>query len=162
MDIAWHWYWPSFGGQLLVSQDVAELFRNFRQSRIGVERGGQLFVNPSDSRGIVLALATPPHKNDRAGKTWLELDARRCREEVEVANDAGLRLIGYWHTHPQSIPVISNTDIKCFSKFSARYAQDLPQPLAIIVGNSSGPSSIKAWSFREGRYVEAIHKNWKD
>jgi len=56
--------------------------------------------------------------------------------------------------------MISPTDIRSFSSFAAHYTQDLPHPLAIIVGNSNGPEGIKAWSFREGHYVEAAWTNW--
>lgn len=105
--IAWQWSWPGLNTPLLVSQEVASLLEGYRQMRFDVERGGQLFVDPSSDAGLVLALATPPHKDDRAGRTWLDLNARRCRKEIELANAAGLRLVGYWHTHPQSIPMIS-------------------------------------------------------
>jgi len=83
------------------------------------------------------------------------LDAERCRQEIQDANDQGLRLVGYWHTHPQSVPTISSADVGSFSRFAARYTQDLPHPIAIIVGKSEKPEGIKAWSFRGGRYIEA-------
>lgn len=158
--IAWQWIWPVVDSDLLVSQDVANLLGRFRQGLFDVERGGQLFVDPSSATGLVLALATPPHRNDRAGRAWLELDAHRCRDEIERANAAGLRLVGYWHTHPQSIPMISTSDIVSFSRFAAHYTQDIPHPLAIIVGNSSSLEGMKAWSFRSGRYVEAVRNSW--
>lgn len=158
--IAWRLSWPGVDTHLLVMQDVACLLENYRQRHFDVERGGQLFVDPSNAAGLVLALATPPHGDDRAGKTWLELNAHRCRDEIERANASGLRLVGYWHTHPQHIPMISTTDIGSFSRFSARYTQDLPHPLAIIVGNAGIPEGIKAWSFREGRHMEAVWSTW--
>ncbi|KWS62527.1 MULTISPECIES: Mov34/MPN/PAD-1 family protein [Pseudomonas syringae group] len=158
--IAWRWSWPKIDTHLLVSQDVASLLDSYRQRRFDVERGGQLFVDPSNANGLILALATRPHVDDRAGRTWLELNARRCREEIERANAMGLRLVGYWHTHPQCIPMISPTDIGSFSRFAAHYTQYLPHPLAIIVGNSSSPEGIRAWSFREGRYIGAVWSPW--
>ncbi|WP_373429060.1 MULTISPECIES: Mov34/MPN/PAD-1 family protein [Achromobacter] len=158
--IAWQWSWPGVDTHLLVSQNVANLLGRYRQKRFDVERGGQLFVNPSSAGGLVLALATPPHGDDRAGRAWLELNVRRCRAEIERANAAGLRLVGYWHTHPQSVPMISPADIESFTRFAAQYTQDLPHPMAIIVGNSCSSEGIKAWSFREGGYVEAIWDSW--
>lgn len=158
--IAWQWSWPGLNTPLLVSEEVASFLDSYRQRRFEQERGGQLFVDPSNSIGLVLALATPPHKDDRAGKTWLDLNARRCRKEIEQANATGLRLVGYWHTHPQRIPMISPTDIKSFSRFAAHYTQDLPHPMAIIVGNSCSSDGIKAWSFRDGGYAEAAWGHW--
>ncbi len=99
-------------------------------------------------------LQQAPHKADKAGRTWLELDPERCKKEIQEANALGLRLIGYWHTHPQVIPQISGADISSFSRFAQRYSQVLPHPVAIIVGTSPDTSGIKAWSFREGMYIE--------
>ncbi len=60
--IAWQWTWPGLNTPLLVSQEVASLLESYRQKYFDVERGGQLFVDPSGAAGLVLALATPPHK----------------------------------------------------------------------------------------------------
>lgn len=149
--IAWQWSWPGVDTHLLVSQDVASLLERYRQRRFDVERGGQLFVDPASAAGLVLALATPPHRDDRAGRTWLELNAHRCRDEIERANAAGLRLVGYWHTHPQSIPMISPTDVGSFSRFAARYTQDLPHPLAIGFYPISTDGLKRAENFRSCR-----------
>jgi hypothetical protein len=154
-DIIWRWRWPGVSSELLVSQAVTTVLESHRQQVWGVERGGQLFVDPLHPSGLVLALATPPHHADRSGWAWLELNASRCLDEIENANAKGLRLVGYWHTHPQTIPAISSADIGSFSRFAARYIQDLPNPIAIIVGQSRKLEGIKAWSFREGTYVEA-------
>lgn len=153
--IVWRWQWPTINAELLVSQPVAEVFHRYRQRGWNTERGGQLFVDPANPVGLLLTLATPPHHADRAGWSWLELDAERCRQEIEAANAGGLRLVGYWHTHPQAIPKISPTDRDSFSRFAARHAQDLPHPIAVIVGTSFKPEGIVAWSIRNDHNIEA-------
>lgn len=154
-NIAWCWKWPAIDTELLVSQAAAKVLTSHRQRAWGMERGGQLFVDPFSPSGLMLALATPPHWADRAGLAWLELNECRCLQEITSANAQGLRLVGYWHTHPQTIPAISPADVGSFSRFAARYIQDLPNPVAIIVGQSKKSEGIKAWSFRAGGYVEA-------
>lgn len=151
----WGWRWPDINAELLLSKAASDVFGHARQLDGMTERGGQLFVNPIHPCGIVLSLATPPHPADKAGRTWLELNAERCMKEIKDANEQGLRLIGYWHTHPQSIPQISPTDISSFAKFARRYAQELPHPVAVIVGTSPATTGIKAWSFHAGKCVEA-------
>lgn len=153
--IAWSWQWQVFNAELLVSESVANTFNSYRQQSKNTERGGQLFVDIHSSVGLLLASATPPHKSDRSGFSWLELDEHRCQKEIKAANRQGLRLVGYWHTHPQTIPAISPADIKSFSDFAVRYSGDLPYPIAVIVGTSIQPNGIKAWSFRDGICVEA-------
>jgi hypothetical protein len=154
-NIAWSWTWPGIEFALSVSLDVAEVFDQHRQNAWKTERGGQLFVDLATPSGLVMTLATPPHSRDRAGRTWLELDTERCRQEIDAANAQGLRLVGYWHTPPQAIPAISPTDVASFSRFAARYTQELPHPIAVIVGLSQAPEGIKAWRFQNGGYEEA-------
>jgi len=155
-NVAWRWRWPAIDSELLVSQAVADVLTSHRQRVWGLERGGQLFVDPYNPSGLMLALATPPHQADRAGWAWLEFDEKRCRQEIESANAKGLRLVGFWHTHPQTVPAISPADVGSFSRFAASYIRDLPNPVAVIVGQSRKPEGIKAWSFRAAGYVEAI------
>jgi hypothetical protein len=112
-------------------------------------------VDPLSPSGLLLSLATPPHRADRTGWTWLELDARRCFQEIGEANAIGLRLVGYWHTHPQGVPVISPADVESFTRFAERYIRDLPNPIAVIVGQSSKSEGIKAWSIRPNGCLEA-------
>lgn len=158
----WHWIWPGVETELMVSRSVSDVFSSYRQNNSSVEKGGQLFVDPTYPSGMLLSFATIPHYADRAGRTWLELDAERCREEIENANEQGLRLVGYWHTHPQVIPQISSTDILSFTRFSQRYAQELPYPIAVIVGTSPSPEGVKAWSIRAGTCIEALRINEAD
>lgn len=153
--IAWSWKWPDVDYSLAVSQSVADVLDQYRQRSWRTERGGQLFVDLTNPYGLIMSLATPPHESDRAGWTWLELNSERCQHEVEFANAQGLRLVGYWHTHPQTVPAISPTDIASFSRFAARYAEELPHPIAVIVGLSPQPNGIKAWLFRNGACREA-------
>nr|WP_239002411.1 Mov34/MPN/PAD-1 family protein [Photorhabdus khanii] len=71
-------------------------------------------------------------------------------------------MVGYWHTHPQVIPQISSTDILSFARFAQRYAQELPYPIAVIVGTSPSPEDVKAWSIRAGTCIEALRINGAD
>ena len=57
-DIAWRWRWAEVDSELLVSQAVADILDSHRQGLFGVERGGQLFVNPVDPKGLLLAVAS--------------------------------------------------------------------------------------------------------
>lgn len=152
--IAWRWQWPRHGAELLVTEAVAQLLSAHHQRIWETERGGQLFVDPDDRRGLVLAGATSPHPADRAGWAWLELDSKRCRQEIAQANARGWRLVGYWHTHPQVMPKISPTDVASFAAFATRYAIALSSPLAVIVGKPVHPRGIRAWSIRDGQPKE--------
>lgn len=154
-SVVWKWHWPALNSELLVGGQASGIFEQYRQNQGAHERGGQLFVDPANPGGLLMSWASSPHPDDRSGRTWLELNAERCRAEIEQANTQGLRLVGYWHTHPQSIPQISATDIVSFVRFANRYRDALPQPVAVIVGTSPSDDGIKAWLFREGKFHEA-------
>lgn len=150
-DLLWEWSWPAVDGSVLVPASLLESLARYRQRAWNFERGGQLFIDPGDPRGLVLSVATAPDGRDRAGWTWLQLDSDRCKDEIRKYNSMGMRLIGHWHTHPQSVPRISTTDISSVGRFAQANAQFLENPLAVIVGQSSKPEGIQAWLFREGR-----------
>lgn len=154
-DALWHWEWPSIDGTLLVTGKLLDSLSMYRQRAWNNERGGQLFVDPNNARGLVLAVATPPHADDRAGWTWLELDPERCRQEIQIQNQAGLRLVGHWHTHPQKIPRISPTDVRSVARFARKNVALIPNPLAVIVGQSKSPDGIQAWIHRDGVLIQA-------
>ena len=113
-----------------------------------------MFVDLEQPAGVLLALATPPHPADRAGRHWLELDPDRCRDEIVRANDKGLRLVGYWHTHPQRVPCVSPQDLSSFSRFANQHGAQLPHPIAVIVGTSQAAEGIRAWSLGVNGWVE--------
>lgn len=152
--IAWRWRWPGHSAELLVTETVAQVLSAHRQRIWETERGGQLFVDLNDRRGLVLAGVTSPHPADRAERAWLELNPERCRQEIAHANVRGWRLVGYWHTHPQVMPKISPTDVASFVEFANRHAGPLPFPLAVIVGKPDHCLGIRAWSIRDGQPKE--------
>ena len=141
----WHWHWPQLPLQLLVAERAASLLCSHRQGPRDVERGGQLFVDIRDPRGLILSVATAPHCDDRAGVKWLELDPARCREETHAWQSKGLLLLGIWHTHAEPFPSLSQQDLKSLRKFGQ--ANDF-WPLAIVVGQGTFPENLRAWSVR--------------
>ena len=159
LDLAWIWEWKNLGVELNVSVDVADIFLGHRQKIGENERGGQLFVDLNLEDGLWLSEATLPHKNDRAGLSWLHLNPSRCKQEVLSANQRGLRLVGYWHTHPELVPNLSQQDIRSFREFSLKNSEYLSCPLAIIVGTGQEANSIRAWSLQSDKFILGLTKN---
>lgn len=155
MAESWVWRWPTLGVELIVPPPVVAVFNAHRQRFLQKERGGLLFVDPSDARGLVLAHASPPHLADRSGRFELTIDEQRGRIEIEEANARGLRLIGYWHTHPQRVPELSSTDVASFRALAICNPTSLPLPVAVIVGRSPKQEGIRAWSIRPEGIIRA-------
>ena len=158
----WMWHWSDLEVTLHVDNSVASFFENHRQEQGGHERGGQLFVDITRPDGLWLVEASGPHPDDKSGPTWLEMNLKRCREEIEKANARGLRLIGYWHSHPENVPALSGQDIRSLKKFSQHNADQLPNPLAVIVGRSLSSEGIRAWIYQKNKALLAAHLKQND
>jgi len=152
-ELAWVWVWHDLDVTLKVTSRVAEIFSNHQQKIGDNERGGQLFVDISCADGLWLADATLPHPDDQASTSWLIFDSDRCKQEIISANQQGLRLVGYWHTHPEKTPNLSSQDIKSFNEFSLKNSDQLACPLAIIVGNGNNKNSVRVWSMQGKKFI---------
>jgi len=137
----WKWRWDFFDVTIIVSDLVADTFKRHVQFSNDFERGGQLFVDLTMADGLWLSEASLPHPDDAAGVDWLHLNQERCTAEIINANQRGLRLVGYWHTHPENIPTISPQDVMSFRKFSALNSTLLQNPLVVVVGRHA----VDAW-----------------
>lgn len=151
------WSWAEWDVLLHVPETVQRLLLDHRQRANDHERGGQLFADLRGAEGMRVAIATLPHRRDRAGRQWLELDRKRCREELLRAAQQGLHLIGYWHTHPETIPHLSSQDVQSFRAFTRVNAPSIRYPVCVIVGHEA----IRAWSIREYEIVEATRINFE-
>lgn len=152
---AWQWNFREIGVKLLVSKSVYDLFDRNRQFGKKHECGGLLFVHNNHKDGVVLCLATPPSSKDKATRHSLEFDHERCRIETTDANENDLRLIGYWHSHPEDVPNLSSQDMQSFRNLIKDNPIELPSPIAIIVGRNLGPEGIRAWLIRGSTRFQA-------
>jgi len=144
-SFVWQWLLKEIEVTLLVEKSVFQLFDKNRQFGNKHECGGLLFVDSNNKNGLVLSMATPPNSRDKSTKYSLDFDPERCRTETKDANEKNLRLIGYWHSHPENIPNISPKDMQSFRKLIKDNPLELPSPIAVIVGRNKGPDGIRAW-----------------
>lgn len=150
-----NWIWPRFGVSIHVHPTVAAILESYRQGQGENERGGQLFVDITRPDGLWLVDASPPHPMDKSGFDWLEMNEDRCRQEIIAANAQGFRLIGYWHSHPENLPNLSGQDLRSLKKFSRQNCDDLPNPLAVIVGRGLSLNGIRAWIYHQEQAIPA-------
>jgi len=139
----WTWENPKF--TLHVTENVINVLSSHRQFGNQREIGGQLFVDVNQPDGIWLVKATLPHPADRSSHTSIEFDKLRCQQEINKASQEGLQFIGYWHTHPQNIPELSNQDLTSMLKFVNRNQHIQKCFVAVIVGRALSNKGIRAW-----------------
>ena len=76
-----------------------------------------------------------------------EIDPRRVIEEERALRGSGRAVVGFYHSHPQGLPVPSGTD--------RDYMALWPESVWVILGKE-GPSPVRAWTLEPGRPSGAI------
>lgn len=141
-------------GQILsLEQSVLDHFVKWRQLDPKIpEAGGQLFGSV-EGQCIRINLATGPRRSDRRGRFFFIADRLAERREISTFHKSGLHYFGDWHTHPQSIPSPSGTDLSSMADLFARSKHELNAFLMVIVGTAGFPDGLhvsvheaNAWS----------------
>lgn len=141
------------GQFLTLEQSVLDHFIKWRQLASKMpEAGGQLF-GAVQGQCIQIKQATGPRCSDRRGRFFFVADRLAERREISTLHKSGLHYFGDWHTHPQSIPTPSRTDISSMADLFARSKHDLNAFAMVIVGTAAPPTglhvslhSASAWS----------------
>ncbi|MCW0938432.1 Mov34/MPN/PAD-1 family protein [Pantoea sp. RG18] len=157
-SLAWAWEWEEYDFKIQVSEYVSTVFNDHRQHGHKIECGGLLFIDPSFNNGLWLSSATLPHPSDKSTRHWVEFNPNRCESEQTQARKHGLIFAGYWHTHPQSIPALSNQDKTSIERFYLTNKNIISSPIFIIVGTSPCKNGIKAWAYKNESFLEGVVK----
>lgn len=143
---------------LALENNVLNHFDKWRQLRPEMsEAGGQLF-GAVEGQCIKIKLATGPRCSDRRGRFFFVADRLTERREISKLHKSGLHYFGDWHTHPQTVPTPSGTDLASMADLFVRSKHELNAFLMVIVGTSRFPDGLHV-SFHEASAwsrVEAI------
>jgi integrative and conjugative element protein (TIGR02256 family) len=115
------------------------------------EAGGQLFGTIADKR-IQIQEATGPRKSDRRSRYSYVPDRKAEQREIDDHFPAGLHFLGDWHTHPESEPTPSGTDLSNMRECVKKSHRALSGFLLLIVGTASLPRGLHA-SLHDGNEV---------
>ena len=130
------------GQFLTLEQNVLDYFVGWRQLDPKMpEAGGQLF-GAVEGQCIKVKLATGPRRSDRRGRFFFIADRLAERREIGTLYKSGLHYFGDWHTHPQSIPTPSDTDLSSMAELFARSKHELNAFLMVIVGTAELPDGL--------------------
>jgi len=122
--------------------EVVARFRLHRQHRPWrKEAGGQLFAS-TIGNVVEIREATGPRPSDRRSIFGYVPD--RAAEQAEIKERYGrdLHFIGDWHTHRQSLPQPSWTDLNSMQDMFKRSEHDAPGFVLIVVGTQPFPAGL--------------------
>lgn len=105
------------------------------------EAGGQLFARFADIT-ISIEKATGPRRTDRRSPWSFLPDRLAERREINLLFKQGLHFVGDWHTHPQTRPAPSGTDMASFREMFQRSRHELSYFVMVIVGTDPAPDGL--------------------
>jgi len=127
---------------LVFEEDILSIMNNFKQNTpTSQEAGGQLF-GVLDKENIYLKYISTPKKTDVRSRFEYVPDRNKEKQEIAEMFKKGLNYIGDWHTHADSQPMPSSTDLKSIKDCFKKSKHQLNFFIMIIVGNGNLPESL--------------------
>lgn len=130
------------GQTLIITHAVIDHLKRHRQSSPCTrEAGGQLFAR-FDGNIIRIERATGPRLSDRRGLRKFVPNRLAERREIKRMFKKGLHYVGDWHTHPESLPIPSQTDADSVREMFRRSRHKLASFVIVISGTTAPPEGI--------------------
>lgn len=121
---------------LTFSANVLQVFHEFRQAKVDAPEAGGVLLGYVRGDHLEVVEATRPTAWDRRLRYLFERFPMGHELIVQArwgATGGKLRYLGEWHTHPESIPYPSCTDLTEWGKKAKERIDGRPM-LAVIVG----------------------------
>jgi len=120
----------------------------------GKETGGVLIGSySSDLSTAVVARATAPPSDSRAGATWFERGTAGMDKLLEDAWTTGLHYLGEWHYHPGGAPTASCGDRAQMRKIASDKEARCTTPILVILGDPHLEPKIAAYAQQDGTFL---------
>lgn len=138
------------GQRIIIEDSVIEHLLQHRQRRwYQTEAGGQLFAR-IEGDCLRVVEATGPRRTDRRTRSGYYPDRKAEQDEIAERHPKGSHFIGDWHTHRDTKPHPSESDLSSMADCFARSEHSLNGFLLLIVGTSEPPGGIYA-SLHDGK-----------
>lgn len=79
----------------------------------------------------------------------VSFDSLAAQLEREEKFENGLHCLGYWHTHPERVPMPSQADVDMMAEHALASKDMFSGIIFVIVGSSPAPEGLRIW-FHDG------------
>lgn len=108
------------------------------------ESVGQLYTKDMTGDVLRVDVVTKLHAK-WASHTGVRLDVAKVNEERARLFKQGLHCLGFWHSHPESVPSPSSDDIAMATDHAKASLNVYAGILFVIVGTADAPLGIGVW-----------------
>lgn len=130
------------GSHIILTESVLAHIAAHRQRRFWQsESGGQLFAR-LEGQDILVVEATGPRPGDQRGRSFYRPDKAAEQAEIDARFRHGLHFVGDWHTHPQTYPEPSNSDLASIADAVRRSTYTLNGFILLVVGTLDPPEGL--------------------
>src|SRR5206468_1929240 len=123
------------------------------------ETGGLLFGERDDAAKIVwVSEVSGPPPDSRASPTYFQCGISGMTElnaEKKKRSKRSVQYVGMWHTHPDSLPVPSLTDLEGMEQIVNATGGAPTRPLLLIIGQTNAGPAVGAYIITKPE-IEAI------
>ncbi|KAA6345214.1 hypothetical protein EZS27_007190 [termite gut metagenome] len=102
-----------------VSDEILSILDKYKQKNYQNESGGIILGSVYEDNNIYLSKLSEPNASDKSSRYSFERDKKTAQMIVNsefYKSDGKVIYLGEWHTHPESNPSPSFTDIKMIKK----------------------------------------------
>ncbi|HHA2904082.1 TPA: Mov34/MPN/PAD-1 family protein [Stenotrophomonas maltophilia] len=130
-----------------IAQNVLDHTVQFRQLNWrAAEAGGQLFGTVAGGE-VLITRAAGPHTGDTRSRYSYRSNPDAAQRCIDEHGQMGLLYLGEWHTHPETAPNASTTDVEAMRRLRAASQTRVSTLLMLIQGRAPSIDGLALYSF---------------
>lgn len=125
--------------KIIVNKEIVDSIINYYNSSRKYETGGILLGKFNKTNKVMEIKEVYELKTSFFSKILYKRNAKRAQKIIDRRwheTNGLINYLGEWHTHPNMLPIPSNTDIKSLRDISEKVKEVLPGTILIIAGKS--------------------------
>jgi integrative and conjugative element protein (TIGR02256 family) len=137
----------NYSQRVRIAHNVLDHTVQFRQLNWRApEAGGQLFGTVAGEE-VRITRATGPHAGDTRSRYAYRSNPSAAQRCIDEYGQMGLLYLGEWHTHPETAPNASTTDVEAMMRLRAASQTRVSTLLMLIQGRAQGVDGLALYSF---------------
>lgn len=123
------------GLQVAITDEVVTKLEGFKNTRN--EQGGMLFSKLETASDLIVYDISTPSEGDKSARFAFNIDLNNANITIKKKHGQGLHYVGDWHSHHESCPTPSQTDIETIKSIFNESKHNLNYLVHIIIGNET-------------------------